>query len=42
MTDLYKTGMITWGWYTWLRRWPWTGAPRIHWIDNNAFVLRKG
>lgn len=34
----YKTGMITWAWYTWL---PFgTEDPRIQWIDNDAFVVR--
>lgn len=39
----YKTGMITWAWYTWRsRRWWefWTIAPRVIWIDNDDDVLR--
>ena len=36
----YETGMITWAWYTWLRRRPWTSSPRIRWINNDAYVRR--
>lgn len=39
---LYETGMITWAWYTWLKRRPWNNGPRIHWINNDAFVARSG
>jgi len=39
--DRYKTGMITWAWYTWTRRLPWSIEPRIRWIDNDAYVYRE-
>lgn len=39
----YKTGMITWTWYTWRRR-PWGrrpgNAPQVFWINNDEDVLR--
>jgi len=40
--DRYKTGMITWAWYTWTKRRLWSGEPRIRWIDNDAYVYREG
>lgn len=39
--DRYRTGMITWAWYTWTKRRPWSGEPRIRWIDNDAYVYRE-
>ncbi len=39
----YETGMITWAWFTWLRR-PWwmpRAEPRVRWIDNDEYVLRS-
>ncbi|MDD5305132.1 MAG: hypothetical protein PHS14_18695, partial [Elusimicrobia bacterium] len=38
----YRTGMITWAWYTWTRRpaWQRSRAPSIYWIDNDEYVVR--
>jgi hypothetical protein len=38
--ECYETGMITWAWYTWLRFG--NEDPRIQWIDNDEYVVRKG
>jgi len=35
----YDTGMITWGWYTWLREM--IEDPKIRWIDNQKYVRSK-
>jgi predicted RNA methylase len=40
---MYGTGMVTWAWFTWMRRaFPVRSNPKIYWIDNNAFILRSG
>jgi hypothetical protein len=36
----YETGMITWGWYTWIYMGDSAIGPRVHWIDNDAYVIR--
>jgi hypothetical protein len=50
---MYNTGMVTWAWFVWTKTGVQrlTGSigdtrtfvinPAIHWIDNNAYVLRK-
>ena len=38
----YKTCMQVYAWYVWKKQHPSMLAPRIHWIDNDKYVLRKG
>lgn len=39
----YKTGMQVYSWFVWNRPWEKKyDPPRIHWIDNNKYVLKKG
>lgn len=38
----YKTGMITWAFFTWTKRTLWNNTPRFYWIDNDAYVYREG
>lgn len=34
----FRTGMQAYAWYVW-RPFPMHGAPRLHWLNNNAYVL---
>lgn len=36
----YRTGMMVYCWMVWEKSY--TGCPRIKWIDNNSYVLKKG
>jgi hypothetical protein len=38
----YKTGMTTYAWYVWTKIvFPERSEPKIRWIDNNQYVLRR-
>jgi hypothetical protein len=37
----YKCGMVTWAWYTWIHFGDCLAGPRIRWINNDEYVLRK-
>lgn len=37
----YRTGMMVYAWFVWNKKFS-GNAPRLHWLDNQEFVLRKG
>lgn len=36
----YNTGMMVYAWYIWQK--DYKGKPKINWIDNNKYVLKRG